>query len=98
MEGTGSTNGPAIVVPTGEVLGLARTEQMLLGQLPRGVALGRVGQSSYLVEHDLSKEELPLADTDGAMRAAGGFPSLGPRPADPVPPGGDVLARSGWRR
>ena len=61
----------------GELLGLSRTEQMILGQLPRGVALWRVGQTSYLVEHDLSDEEKALADTDGAMRAKGdGFPGI----------------------
>ena len=38
----------------GELLGLSRTEQMLFSRLPRGVALWRVGQSSFLVEHDLS--------------------------------------------
>jgi hypothetical protein len=53
----------------GELLGLSRTEQLLLSQLPRGMALWRVGQTSYLVEHDLSDEEQAMADTDGAMRA-----------------------------
>jgi hypothetical protein len=64
----------------GELLGLSRTEQMILAQLPRGVALWRVGQTSYLVEHDLSEEERALADTDGAMRAggAGGADGLAP--------------------
>ena len=52
----------------GELLGLTRTEQALLSQLPRGVALWRVGQSSFLVEHQLGEEELALADTDAAMR------------------------------
>jgi hypothetical protein len=52
----------------GELLGLSRNEQALLCQLPRGVALWRVGQSSFLVEHELCPEELALADTDGAMR------------------------------
>ncbi|HTT91245.1 MAG TPA: hypothetical protein VMF65_16945 [Acidimicrobiales bacterium] len=55
----------------GELLGLSRTEQTILSQLPRGVALWRVGQTSYLVEHDLSDEERALADTDTAMRTAG---------------------------
>ena len=32
----------------GELLGLSRTEQLLLSQLPRGVALWRVGQTSLL--------------------------------------------------
>ena len=67
----------------GELLGLSRTEQMILGQLPRGVALWRVGQTSYLVEHDLSDEEKALADTDGAMRAGpvadAGRPGAGSR-------------------
>jgi len=52
----------------GELLGLSRNEQALLCQLPRGVALWRVGQTSFLVEHELCPEELALADTDGAMR------------------------------
>jgi hypothetical protein len=56
----------------GELLGLSRTEQMLVGQLPRGVSLWRVGQGSFLVEHELSREELALADTDAAMRATAG--------------------------
>ena len=55
----------------GELLGLSRTERQLVVQLPRGVALWRVGQSSYLIEHDLSPEESELADTDAAMRAGG---------------------------
>ena len=52
----------------GELLGLSRNEQALVCQLPRGVALWRVGQTSFLVEHELCPEELALADTDGAMR------------------------------
>jgi type IV secretory pathway VirB4 component len=52
----------------GELLGLSRNEQALLCQLPRGVALWRVCQTSFLVEHELCPEELALADTDGAMR------------------------------
>ena len=60
---------PAEAEKAGELLGLTRTEQVLLSQLPRGVALWRVGQSSFLVEHQLSDEELALANTDSAMRA-----------------------------
>ncbi len=59
---------PAEAERAGELLGLTRTEQVLLSQLPRGVALWRVGQSSFLVEHHLGPEELALADTDAAMR------------------------------
>jgi type IV secretory pathway VirB4 component len=60
---------PAEAERAGELLGLTGTEQVLLSQLPRGVALWRVGQSSFLVEHQLGEEELALADTDAAMRA-----------------------------
>ncbi|HXR23100.1 MAG TPA: hypothetical protein VN786_11135 [Acidimicrobiales bacterium] len=52
----------------GELLGLSGNERALICQLPRGVALWRVGQSSFLVEHELCPEELALADNDGAMR------------------------------
>ena len=57
----------------GELLGLSRNEQALLCQLPRGVALWRVGQSSFLVEHELCPEELALADTDGGDEVACSF-------------------------
>jgi hypothetical protein len=60
---------PGEAARAGELLGLSRNEQALVCQLPRGVALWRVGQSSFLVEHELCPEELALADTDAAMRA-----------------------------
>jgi hypothetical protein len=59
---------PAEAERAGDLLGLTRTEQVLLSQLPRGVALWRVGQHSFLVEHHLGPQELVLADTDAAMR------------------------------
>lgn len=62
---------PGEVGKAAEVLGLSATEQAVLGQLPRGVALWKVGQLSYLVEHELSPEERSLADTDAAMRLPG---------------------------
>ena len=69
---------PAEAERAGDLLGLTRTEQALLSQLPRGVALWRVGQSSFLVEHQLGEEELALADTDAAMRPdPRGFPGFG---------------------
>jgi len=64
----------------GQLLGLSRTEQVLLGQLPRGVALWRVGQTSYVVRHHLSEEEKALADTDGAMRAGNSSSRTGDGP------------------
>jgi type IV secretory pathway VirB4 component len=56
----------------GEMLGLSLTERQLLTRLPRGVALWRVGQESYLVEHLLSAEERAFTDTDEAMREGAG--------------------------
>ncbi|HTW08668.1 MAG TPA: hypothetical protein VME46_14215 [Acidimicrobiales bacterium] len=61
---------PGEAEKAGEFLGLSRTEQSLLCQLPRGVALWHVGSEAYLVEHELSPEETALADTDSAMRAS----------------------------
>ncbi len=70
---------PGEVDKAAGLLGLNRTETALVGQLPRGCALWRVGQRSYLVEHRLSAEELALADTDEAMRdnpgELGGIPT-----------------------
>jgi hypothetical protein len=58
---------PGEVERTGDVLGLTETEAALVTQLRRGVALWKVGQRSFLVEHRLSPEEQTLIDTDGAM-------------------------------
>lgn len=60
---------PGEATKAASLLGLNETEQFLLAQLPRGVALWKVGQRSYLVEHELSPEEIALADTDAAMRS-----------------------------
>lgn len=49
-------------------LGLGAREAALLTQLPRGVALWRVGGRSHLVAHRLSPTERPLVDTDTALR------------------------------
>ena len=43
------------------------TETDLLPQLRRGVALWKVGQRSFLVQHRLSAMERRMVDTDGAM-------------------------------
>lgn len=58
---------PGEVGPASELLGLTGTEAALLGQLPRGVALWKLGRRSFLVEHRLAASELALTDTDGAM-------------------------------
>jgi hypothetical protein len=50
-----------------ELLSLSSTEAELLTQLRRGVALWKVGQRSFLVQHRLSRMERLMVDTDGAM-------------------------------
>ena len=55
---------------TGRMLGLSRAETGLVGQLPRGVALWRLGTRSFLVEHLVGTAEAPLVDTDAAMVGA----------------------------
>jgi hypothetical protein len=47
-----------------ELLGLTDTEAELLPQLPRGWALWKIGQRSFLVDHLLSGIEEEIVDTD----------------------------------
>lgn len=63
---------PSEVATATEMLGLTSTEAQLLPQLPRGVALWKVGRRSFLVEHRLSPAEAVLVDTDAAMRETTG--------------------------
>lgn len=58
---------PSEVDSATELLGLTSTEAELLPQLPRGVALWKVGQRSFLIEHRLGRPEASLVDTDRAM-------------------------------
>jgi type IV secretory pathway VirB4 component len=58
---------PGEVARTGELLGLTDTEAELVTQLRRGMALWKVGQRSFLVEHRLASGERWLTDTDQAM-------------------------------
>jgi hypothetical protein len=53
-----------------DLLCLSETEAELLPQLRRGVALWKVGQRSFLVQHVLSGAERALVDTDAAMGSA----------------------------
>jgi hypothetical protein len=55
------------VTVAAELLGLTTTEAELLPQLPRGVALWKVGLRSFLVAHRLSRQERSIVDTDGRM-------------------------------
>ena len=50
-----------------DLLGLSDTEVALVPQLRRGVALWKVAQRSFLVEHLLSPAERALIDTDARM-------------------------------
>jgi hypothetical protein len=59
---------PSEVDAAADLLGLTSTEAELLAQLPRGVALWKVGRRSFLVEHRVGREERALIDTDAAMR------------------------------
>ncbi len=63
---------PSEVQAATELLGLTSTEADLLPRLPRGVALWKVGQRAFLVEHRLGPEERALVDTDARMSADGG--------------------------
>jgi hypothetical protein len=51
------------------LLSLSHTEADLLPQLRRGIALWKVGQRSFLVQHRLSALERRIVDTDAAMTA-----------------------------
>ncbi|MBV8161374.1 MAG: ATP-binding protein [Acidimicrobiia bacterium] len=50
-----------------ELLGLTRTEAELLPRLGRGVALWKVGQRSFVVEHQVGAGEAALVNTDARM-------------------------------
>jgi len=60
---------PGELAVASDLLSLSSTEASLLPQLRRGVALWKVGQGSYLVQHRLSNLERTLVNTDGAMVA-----------------------------
>ncbi|MBV8527516.1 MAG: ATP-binding protein, partial [Candidatus Dormibacteraeota bacterium] len=60
---------PGEVEKARELLGLTDTEAELITRLPRGVALWKVGQRSFLVEHRLGAHEHALVDTDARMSA-----------------------------
>jgi hypothetical protein len=58
---------PGELAVASDLLSLSSTEAGLLPQLRRGVALWKVGQGSFLVQHRLSRLERTLVNTDGAM-------------------------------
>jgi hypothetical protein len=58
---------PGELAVASDLLSLSSTEAELLPQLRRGIALWKVGQGSFLVQHRLSSMERLLVNTDGAM-------------------------------
>jgi len=60
---------PGEIEAASELLSLSDTESELLPQLRRGIALWKVGQRSFLVQHRLSALEPYIVDTDAAMTA-----------------------------
>jgi hypothetical protein len=60
---------PGELEAAAELLSLSATEADLLPQLRRGIALWKVGQRSFLVQHRLSAMERSMVDTDAAMTA-----------------------------
>lgn len=58
---------PAEAAATASVLRLSRTETEVISTLPRGMALWKLGNRSFLVEHALGANERALVDTDAAM-------------------------------
>jgi hypothetical protein len=58
---------PGELEAAAELLSLSHTEVDLLPQLRRGIALWKVGQRSFLVQHRLSAMERRIVDTDAAM-------------------------------
>jgi hypothetical protein len=68
---------PGELEAASELLSLSDTEAELLPQLRRGIALWKVGQRSFLVQHRLSALERHIVDTDAAMTAT---PRPRPRP------------------
>ncbi len=54
---------------TADLLGLKESDQEMLPELPRGVAIWKVGKSSHLVEHRLGRLEEAIVDTDSRMLA-----------------------------
>ncbi|MCU4186948.1 hypothetical protein K6U06_21460 [Acidiferrimicrobium sp. IK] len=60
-----------------DLLGLSSAEEDLLPQLPRGVAIWKVGDRSTLVRHRPHGVEWSLIDTDGAMLERRGVDAAG---------------------
>lgn len=71
---------PGEIVTLTDLLGVSSAERSIIGELPRGVALWKVGRRSFLVEHRLSSAEHLIVDTDTQRRRppAGASPCVSP--------------------
>jgi type IV secretory pathway VirB4 component len=61
---------PAEIEATRDLLELNELEVEYVLRLSRGMALWKVGQRSFVVEHTLGPDERAIVDTDARMRAA----------------------------
>lgn len=64
---------PDQLTGTGSALGLTGPERDLLPLLPRGTGLWKLPASTHVVRHQLTPVEVPLVDTDAAMRDHSGW-------------------------
>ncbi|MFZ0667980.1 MAG: hypothetical protein WAM97_19700 [Acidimicrobiales bacterium] len=62
---------PGEIAQAGELLGLNETERELIPHLGRGVALWKIANRSFLVQHLLGSTERSMVDTDGALPTEG---------------------------
>ena len=58
---------PSEASTTAGLVGLSSVERDVVAHLPRGIALWRVGDRSFLVDHLLDDAERHIVDTDSAM-------------------------------
>jgi len=63
---------PSEASVTGDLLGLSSVERDVVAHLPRGIALWKVADRSFLVEHLVGDAERDIVDTDSAMTETGG--------------------------
>ena len=62
---------PSEASVTADIAGLSGVERDVVAHLPRGIALWKVGDRSFLVEHLVGDGEREIVDTDSAMADSG---------------------------
>lgn len=70
------------IADTARLLGLTDAEADVLNQLGRGVALWKVRQSTFIVDHRIGGREWDFVDTDHSMRITPGDVHIGPSDDD----------------